>query len=342
MSWLFSQVLAEEYSAGICSDGEPFAQLNVMPTEHKFWRNDKMMEHSKLSQFGLTLKLLTEQDGEALLMSYLADFRARISVSQEKGKESKALDRACGLSSLASFAKFSLDSSTWKTPQLSLLEDSEEFLETWPKSGLMQNGECWEQATLAPLMKEKESGLWQTPVADDAANRTKGKFNSRGEPKLSAQVLMPTPTTQDNVQIRGEGSAAGKDKRGTTLGGYVVKFPTPTATEYGSNKGGSAGRSGKERLSLTSMARKNKWPTPTARDYKGGPTLQKAMERKENSSRGVSLPEELVRNGQPGRLNPEWVEWLMGWPIGWTELKPLETGRFQEWLRQHLPSYTNS
>jgi hypothetical protein len=25
-----------------------------------------------------------------------------------------------------------------------------------------------------------------------------------------------------------------------------------------------------------------------------------------------------------GKLNPDWVEWLMGWPLGWTDLKPLE------------------
>ncbi len=34
-------------------------------------------------------------------------------------------------------------------------------------------------------------------------------------------------------------------------------------------------------------------------------------------------------------LNPEWVEWLMGWPIGWTDCAPLETDRFQRWLRSH-------
>ena len=32
---------------------------------------------------------------------------------------------------------------------------------------------------------------------------------------------------------------------------------------------------------------------------------------------------------QTGQLNPSWVEWLMGWPIGWTDLKPLETDRFR-------------
>ena len=29
------------------------------------------------------------------------------------------------------------------------------------------------------------------------------------------------------------------------------------------------------------------------------------------------------------QLNPSWVEWLMGWPIGYTDLKPLETDKFQ-------------
>jgi hypothetical protein len=38
-----------------------------------------------------------------------------------------------------------------------------------------------------------------------------------------------------------------------------------------------------------------------------------------------------------GQLNPEWVEWLMGWPIGHTALEPLEMVRYQEWLQQHSP-----
>ena len=28
-----------------------------------------------------------------------------------------------------------------------------------------------------------------------------------------------------------------------------------------------------------------------------------------------------------GKPNPMWCEWLMGWPMGWTDLKPLEMGR---------------
>jgi hypothetical protein len=36
-----------------------------------------------------------------------------------------------------------------------------------------------------------------------------------------------------------------------------------------------------------------------------------------------------------GKLNPTWVEWLMGWPLGWTDLKPLEMDKFQQWQQQH-------
>ena len=35
------------------------------------------------------------------------------------------------------------------------------------------------------------------------------------------------------------------------------------------------------------------------------------------------------------RLNPDWTEWLMGWPIGWTGLKPLGMARFRQWRRLH-------
>jgi hypothetical protein len=46
-----------------------------------------------------------------------------------------------------------------------------------------------------------------------------------------------------------------------------------------------------------------------------------------------------------GALNPNWLEWLMGWPIGWTESGPLATDRFQQWRRSHgacSVSYSNN
>jgi len=36
-----------------------------------------------------------------------------------------------------------------------------------------------------------------------------------------------------------------------------------------------------------------------------------------------------------GKVSPESHEYLMGWPIGWTGLKPLEMDRFQQWQLRH-------
>jgi len=159
MSWLFSQALVEEYSVDIFSDGEPSAQWNVMPTPQGFWRNDKMMDASRLSQFGPTLRLLTEQHGEAVLMSFLEGFPARTYPSQEGGRGLKERVAGYGLSSVESLAKYDPISCSWKTPQLSLLEDSELYSETWPRWGSMRDGECWVQEPSVRYAKASVSGL---------------------------------------------------------------------------------------------------------------------------------------------------------------------------------------
>jgi len=64
------------------------------------------------------------------------------------------------------------------------------------------------------------------------------------------------------------------------------------------------------------------WPTPTTRDHKGG----RKPETLQASGMGAtnSLNDALTCQGQHGSLNPTWVEWLMGFPEGWTDLKPSE------------------
>lgn len=52
-------------------------------------------------------------------------------------------------------------------------------------------------------------------------------------------------------------------------------------------------------------------------------------------------PAQYARNTWPlnalagGPLNPRWVEWLMGFPIGWHASGRSVTLRFREWLRLH-------
>lgn len=87
MSWLFSRALVAEFSAATSWAGAPSAPLNVMPMPQQFWRNDKMMEPSQLSRFGLTCALLTEDRGAELLTWFLAGFRARTSALQVRAQE---------------------------------------------------------------------------------------------------------------------------------------------------------------------------------------------------------------------------------------------------------------
>lgn len=56
-------------------------------------------------------------------------------------------------------------------------------------------------------------------------------------------------------------------------------------------------------------------PTPTAQDAKNS-SLPPSQQTRD------SIPGELMREGMSGSLNPMWVEWLMGFPTGWTDLEP--------------------
>lgn len=60
------------------------------------------------------------------------------------------------------------------------------------------------------------------------------------------------------------------------------------------------------------------WPTATARDYKGGRTPETLAKAGRNETN--SLPDAVnAQMGKTGSLNPQWVEWLMGYPEGWTD-----------------------
>jgi hypothetical protein len=95
-------------------------------------------------------------------------------------------------------------------------------------------------------------------------------------------------------------------------------LPTPTATGYGSNRGGQAGRVGKERHSLDTMARRGLWPTPRSSANENRQTRRTPSQ--EAGKHGLSLAAEVG-----GALNPTWVEWLMGFPTEWTALDASET-----------------
>ncbi len=71
------------------------------------------------------------------------------------------------------------------------------------------------------------------------------------------------------------------------------------------------------------------FPTPQHRDFKG-----------KSQRAGHGNTTDCLPNAIGGQMSADWTEWLMGWPTGWTDLKPLATDRFQQWLRAHGQYYT--
>ena len=163
MSWLFSQALVEEFLGDTCLDGEPSVQSSGNPTQLAYLSPDKMTEFSRLSRFGMTFKPLTDDLGEALLMSYLEDFHVRTSASQAEAQDLTESNPQCGITWRGWLAKFDPDSYSWKTAQCSFIEDSDESLATFPVSGMTRDGLLWEQSMSAHRIKGTERGLWRTP-----------------------------------------------------------------------------------------------------------------------------------------------------------------------------------
>ncbi len=92
------------------------------------------------------------------------------------------------------------------------------------------------------------------------------------------------------------------------------------------------------------MARNGMWLTPSVKgnynkkglSERSGDGLATAVAKfpTPTASRRTGLQSHGV-NVVTGALNPTWVEWLMGWPLDSTDLKPLETDKFQQWQFSH-------
>src|SRR3990167_749042 len=95
-----------------------------------------------------------------------------------------------------------------------------------------------------------------------------------------------------------------------------ILLPTLTAKMYGSNRGGKGGRKGKWRLSVESLI-----PTLTGRDHRSEKCGERTWERS-----SIPLNETIGRF--PGyRLSSNFAEWMMGFPLGWTEIEESESAR---------------
>ena len=323
MSWHYLQAQGEESSEPICSDGEPLPPLRSKTTHGEFCCNGKLMESYLASLSGTMSGHSTENPGEEGSMSYLEGSPARTSVPQEKGLESAGNDPDSGVKWHALSVKFDPDTYSLRTHHCLFPEDLQLSSVTLPKWGSLHDGELWERITPVPLTSATDAGSWPTPRSCSAMAATITPENSWAEgrfPNLETVVgqrLWPTPTSQEAGIIENlvtkdgapakPGERAYNPKTGkytqVTLNRAVQMWPTPTG---------------------------EKFATPQSRDFRTG-----SQERYDDPARTKNLNDQIG-----GQLNPDWVEWLMGWPIGWTDLKPLAMDKFRQWLRSHGKSST--
>lgn len=176
MSWHYSRALVAEYSAGSCSGGEPSAPLNGTPTPAAYYWPDKTTGHSRLSRFGMTSEPLTADCGEALLMLFLAVFRAKTSAQPEAGPDLTENEADYGAKWQGSFAKYDPLRARGKLA-------SSHFSGAWSSSRRLGRdgvrcamGSAWSgPCRSAPLASE--SGLWPTPTCGVGAD-VAGRYNT--------------------------------------------------------------------------------------------------------------------------------------------------------------------
>ena len=108
-------------------------------------------------------------------------------------------------------------------------------------------------------------------------------------------------------------------------------WPTPKAGNPGSRPNGKGGKILNEEVQIAEGLRNRGglWPTPTVQDSANNGAISQI------NRHGPALNVEVkVRDAeQPvnSALNPDWVEWLMGLPKGWTSLEPMDPDAFEEW-----------
>ena len=312
MSYIYLAESGAESSAECFSDIPAYVLSRLNLTADKSCCKDSATESCPSSQYGTTCGLSTASRGAEKSTASAEAFPAKTSPARARARVSAEREADYGASSRVLLARFDRATRSWRTPQCSLFGDSDECLETFPRCGMTQGGLLWELMTLERPTDVSASGYWRTPdtcaggiVSDreleELANGNwKRPSGSLKQLRLQDQVrhpqLWPTPTVCGNNNRKGLSKTSGDG-----LATAVLTYPTPKCQDAGAV--------------LFDRRKGNLGEVIHGRYLNGGSATQQT---------------------NTARLNPNWVEWLMGWPIGWTDLKPLGMDKFRLWLQQHL------
>ena len=287
-----------------------------------------------------------ETDTRQMLL--LEDSLANLSVSQEK-KEAQKMIATSGMKLLELSENVNLDGSLGKMLKALLTSktawSSDRCVMTWKKKVSKSNVLLFQLQASVRGIKGKESGFLPTPTTMDHIDR-KGMRPSRAATNrktgyLSEMIKMyPTPNTQDHKTNPGEDlenwkkRAKEKKKQGINLQfalrQAVQMYPTPTqdsATE----------RTTKYKQGGTPLPMAVRmFPTPSAScqmDVVAPPETVQQNSKGWSVTRvgtgtkfGAKLNDVVnkINNKPGGKLNPTFVEFLMGYPMNWTKIDPTE------------------
>jgi hypothetical protein len=173
--------------------------------------------------------------------------------------------------------------------------------------GLMENDQACGDTWRGWLAKyNPDTSLWKTP-----------QCSLLGEEQESLEILPRWGMTVNGLLW--ELPTLEPITKGTESG----FLPTPNARDWkDTDKSGNRKSPG-----LGVVAH---WPTPRTKGMCGGSGSWDLLKK------NTTIEEaRLMGAGNGGKLNPTWVEWIMGWPLGWTDLKPLVTDKSHCVQQQH-------
>lgn len=235
-----------------------------------------------------------------------ADSPARTSAAPGKGPVLTAPAPGCGGSSADASASSSRGSSSSRTSRAA------------PPAGCARcGGPCMNSAIVRPLsgsLRKTSGPRTDAPGSSSwpAARARNWKWPGFGDDLPGAVAgQWPTPTVCGNHNRKGISPNAG-DGLATAVN---KPWPTPSARDGSSGAGDGATMQG-----APSPRTLIRWPTPTAARYGSGQNGSPHDGR--DAFAGAGAPSlDTIAATEGGRLNPSWVEALMGFPLGWTELQ---------------------
>ena len=176
---------------------------------------------------------------------------------------------------------------------------------------------------LATQAKER---MWPTPKAKKnyptpTASDWKGRGpNSRQQGLPEVVKNMWTTPTQRDYKGANNGPARGY---GADLNEAVKMYPTPRSSSALNEDMDAIRARGTYRSRIEEAVAM--WPTPCTRDHKDTYNSDRGDGTRDDSKLPIVVfrKEKEKTNAKAGKLNPDWVEWLMNWCIGWTRLEPI-------------------